>query len=132
MPTYEYACKDCGQHIEVVQSMSDAPLTACGACGGMLRKVFHPAGIMFKGSGFYATDSRKKGTPAAAKNLKDMSASDIKAEGAKAAGVASDGATGKDAGAGKDTSSGGGATSSGDSSPGNSPSRPSKRKEKSA
>ena len=58
MPTYEYACTDCGKHIEVVQSMSDAPLNVCGACGGRLRKVFSPIGIVFKGSGFYKTDSR--------------------------------------------------------------------------
>jgi putative FmdB family regulatory protein len=60
MPTYEYACTRCGQHVEVVQSMSDAPLTECGACGGPLRKVFAPIGIVFKGSGFYRTDSRGK------------------------------------------------------------------------
>lgn len=60
MPTYEYACTQCGQHVEVYQRLSDDPLTACGACGGALRKVFHPAGIVFKGSGFYATDSRSK------------------------------------------------------------------------
>src|SRR5437764_1100992 len=60
MPTYEYACTKCGQHIEVVQSMSDAPLAECGACGGRLRKVFSPIGIVFKGSGFYRTDSRTK------------------------------------------------------------------------
>jgi putative FmdB family regulatory protein len=58
MPTYEYACTDCGEHVEVVQSMSDAPLRVCGACGGRLRKVFSPIGIVFKGSGFYKTDSR--------------------------------------------------------------------------
>ena len=62
MPTYEYACTECGQHIEVVQSMSDAPLGECGACGGRLRKVFSPIGIVFKGSGFYKTDSRKSST----------------------------------------------------------------------
>jgi putative FmdB family regulatory protein len=62
MPTYEYACTDCGRHIEVVQSMSDAPLGECGACGGRLRKVFSPIGIVFKGSGFYKTDSRKRTT----------------------------------------------------------------------
>jgi putative FmdB family regulatory protein len=84
MPTYEYACRDCGQHIEVVQSMSDAPLTTCGACGGALRKVFHPAGIMFRGSGFYATDNRK-GASSAAKKLEGASAAEIKAEGKKAA-----------------------------------------------
>jgi putative FmdB family regulatory protein len=59
MPTYEYACVDCGQHLEVVQSFGDDPLAVCGACGGRLRKVFHPAGILFKGSGFYSTDNRK-------------------------------------------------------------------------
>lgn len=58
MPTYEYACLTCGHHIEVYQRFSDEPLTVCGVCGGPLRKVFHPAGILFKGSGFYATDSR--------------------------------------------------------------------------
>ncbi len=58
MPTYEYACIDCGTHVEVYQRFSDDPLTTCGACSGRLRKVFHPAGILFKGSGFYKTDSR--------------------------------------------------------------------------
>jgi putative FmdB family regulatory protein len=58
MPTYEYACIDCGTHVEVFQRISDEPLTICGACGGRLRKVFHPAGILFKGSGFYRTDNR--------------------------------------------------------------------------
>jgi putative FmdB family regulatory protein len=58
MPTYEYACQSCGTHVEVVQRFHDAPLTECGVCGGPLRKVFHPAGILFKGSGFYVTDSR--------------------------------------------------------------------------
>ena len=58
MPTYEYACTECGDHTEVVQSISDAPLTTCTVCGGLLRKVFSPVGIVFKGSGFYRTDSR--------------------------------------------------------------------------
>ncbi|MFB3737860.1 MAG: FmdB family zinc ribbon protein [Candidatus Velamenicoccus archaeovorus] len=60
MPTYEYACTQCGQHVEVFQRLSEEPLTTCGVCGGTLRKVFHPAGIVFKGSGFYATDNRSK------------------------------------------------------------------------
>jgi putative FmdB family regulatory protein len=63
MPTYEYACTECGDRIEVVQSISEAPLTTCTVCGGTLRKVFSPVGIVFKGSGFYRTDSR--GKPAA-------------------------------------------------------------------
>ncbi|MBV8162403.1 MAG: FmdB family transcriptional regulator [Acidimicrobiia bacterium] len=58
MPTYEYACKACGEHVEVVQSFKDEPLTECPACGGALRKVFAPVGIVLKGSGFYKTDSR--------------------------------------------------------------------------
>jgi putative FmdB family regulatory protein len=60
MPTYEYACTSCGNRFEIFQRIDDEPLTVCDACGGALRKVFHPAGIVFKGSGFYATDSRSK------------------------------------------------------------------------
>ena len=60
MPTYEYRCSDCGTLFEVIQRIDDDPLTVCENCGGKLRKVFHPAGIVFKGSGFYATDSRTK------------------------------------------------------------------------
>ena len=66
MPTYEYECTVCGQHIEVFQRFSEDPLTTCGVCGGKLRKVFHPVGIVFKGSGFYATDSRAKASSGAA------------------------------------------------------------------
>ena len=60
MPTYEYLCTDCGNRVEVVQRIGDEPPTVCEVCGGPLRKVFHPAGIVFKGSGFYATDSRSR------------------------------------------------------------------------
>ena len=60
MPVYEYVCRDCGEHVEVVQSFRDDPLTTCGVCGGNLRKVFSAAGIIFKGSGYYVTDTRKK------------------------------------------------------------------------
>jgi putative FmdB family regulatory protein len=58
MPTYEYACNDCGHNFEIVQSFSDDALTSCPECGGQLRKVFGSVGIVFKGSGFYKTDSR--------------------------------------------------------------------------
>ena len=60
MPTYEYRCKSCGEHLEVVQSFTDDALTDCPNCGaeGQLRKVFGNIGITFKGSGFYKTDSR--------------------------------------------------------------------------
>src|SRR3954451_25075515 len=58
MPTYEYRCKNCGEHIEIVQSFKDDPLKVCPNCEGELRKVFSPIGIAFKGSGFYRNDSR--------------------------------------------------------------------------
>jgi putative FmdB family regulatory protein len=59
VPTYEYACTSCGEQLEVVQKFTDDPLTVCPSCGSKLRKVFSPVGIVFKGSGFYRTDSRK-------------------------------------------------------------------------
>ncbi|MGI5325981.1 FmdB family zinc ribbon protein [Actinomadura nitritigenes] len=58
MPTYQYVCTECGEPLEVVQKFSDDALTECPACNGKLRKVFSAAGIIFKGSGFYRTDSR--------------------------------------------------------------------------
>jgi putative FmdB family regulatory protein len=58
MPTYEYACTSCGQHLEAVQSFTDEPLTTCAVCGGPMRKVFGAIGIVLKGSGFYKNDSR--------------------------------------------------------------------------
>src|SRR6476660_7579042 len=58
MPTYEYRCAKCGEHLEVFQSFSEAPLTKHAHCGGKLAKVFSPAGIVLKGSGFYKTDNR--------------------------------------------------------------------------
>jgi putative FmdB family regulatory protein len=60
MPTYEYTCRDCGHTFDIVQKMTDEPLTVCPECGGPLRKVFAVPAISFKGSGFYATDHGKK------------------------------------------------------------------------
>jgi putative FmdB family regulatory protein len=62
VPTYQYTCTECGEPVEALQKFTDAPLTECAACGGRLRKVFSPVGIVFKGSGFYRTDSRKAAT----------------------------------------------------------------------
>jgi putative FmdB family regulatory protein len=62
LPVYEYACVDCGRHMEVKQSFSDEPLKVCTYCGGKLRRVFHPVGVLFKGTGFYSTDHRKEHT----------------------------------------------------------------------
>ena len=58
MPTYQYACTACAERLEVFQRFTDEPLTECPSCGGALRKVFSPVGVVFKGSGFYKTDSR--------------------------------------------------------------------------
>jgi putative FmdB family regulatory protein len=58
VPTYQYACTECGEQLEAVQSFSDPALTECPACQGRLRKVFNSVGIVFKGSGFYRNDSR--------------------------------------------------------------------------
>ena len=58
MPTYQYQCTACEEALEVKQSFSDASLTECPTCGGRLRKIFGSAGVVFKGSGFYRTDSR--------------------------------------------------------------------------
>lgn len=60
MPTYQYACTECGHAFEQVQSFSDDALTTCPECTGRLRKVFNAVGVVFKGSGFYRTDSRAK------------------------------------------------------------------------
>jgi putative FmdB family regulatory protein len=94
MPTYEYACKACGEHLEVVQSFKDDALTTCPACGGPLRKVFGAIGIAFKGSGFYRTDSRS-GPPKEKEKEKKAAASSDGTSSAESSG------TGKPSGAEK-------------------------------
>lgn len=61
MPTYVYACRDCDDRTEVIQKMSDAPLTDCQKCGGTLRRVLFPPAVVYKGSGFYVTDYKNGG-----------------------------------------------------------------------
>ena len=58
MPTYQYLCNECGHEFEVVQSFSDEAISTCEKCQGAVRKVYNSVGIVFKGSGFYKTDSR--------------------------------------------------------------------------
>jgi putative FmdB family regulatory protein len=60
MPTYEYACTACGERTEAKQGFDDPPLQECPVCGGKLRKLYSPVGIVFKGTGFYATDGKRK------------------------------------------------------------------------
>ena len=70
MPTYQYRCTSCGEELEAVQKFTDPALTTCPACAGDLRKVFSAVGVVFKGSGFYATDSRKAASSAKAASEK--------------------------------------------------------------
>ena len=76
MPTYQYACTECGHAFEQVQSFSDDTLTVCPECQGRLRKVFNAVGVVFKGSGFYRNDSRDKKSSALASDSKSESKSD--------------------------------------------------------
>ena len=97
MPTYEYECTACGQHIEVFQRFTEDALTTCGVCGGPLRKVFHPAGIVFKGSGFYATDSRSSSAGGKESAKRKEGASDPSSSGGSSSGSGSDSDSGKSA-----------------------------------
>lgn len=78
MPTYQYACKDCDYHFEQVQAFTDPSLTVCPNCQGSLRKVYGSVGVVFKGSGFYRTDSRSgsSSVPAAHTNESSSASSD--------------------------------------------------------
>ena len=89
MPTYQYSCTECGERIEAVQKFTDEPLQVCSVCGGKLRKVFSPVGIVFKGSGFYRNDSRS-GTKDKALNGSGSS-SDAKKDSGSADSGSSDG-----------------------------------------
>jgi putative FmdB family regulatory protein len=91
VPTYQYACTDCADRREVVQKFTDDPLTVCPACGGRLRKIFSPVGIVFKGSGFYRNDSRssQKPEPAAA----SANGTDSKSDSKKADSAAGNGSS---------------------------------------
>jgi putative FmdB family regulatory protein len=111
MPTYEYGCTSCGQRIEVFQRIAEDPLTTCGVCGGKLRKVFHPAGIVFKGSGFYATDSRSSSKPPE----KKADATTGSGSGDGSSGGSSGGSSSPDTGSGSSSSEGGKTTTSGSS-----------------
>ena len=100
MPTYEYACKSCGEHLEVVQSFSDDALTTCPSCEGELRKVYSAAGIIFKGSGWHIKDySSKNGSSTTAPAPAGSSDSGSSESGS------SDGGTSKDTAAKKTDSS---------------------------
>ena len=75
MPTYQYSCNECGHFFEQFQSFSEDSLTECPECSGRLRKVFNAVGVVFKGSGFYRTDSRSASTAADAASTSTSSTS---------------------------------------------------------
>lgn len=82
MPIYEYACTACGERTEARQSFADPPLTECQQCGGSLRKLYSPVGIVFKGSGFYSTDTKKKSSSSSTSSDPKPSKTDTKTDGA--------------------------------------------------
>ena len=95
MPTYQYACNACGHELEAVQSFTDAALSECPECGSPLRKVYSAVGVVFKGSGFYKTDSRNSGKAGGKDSAGKESSSGEggKAEGNKAGGGESGGSS---------------------------------------
>ena len=108
MPTYVYACTECGHRFEAVQSFADDSLTECPECEGRLRKVFNSVGVVFKGSGFYKTDSRSSGsaTSPAGGESTTAASGESSGSGASTSGTSTPAANG---------SSGSSATSSGSS-----------------
>ena len=113
MPTYQYSCTECGERIEAVQKFTDEPLQVCSACGGKLRKVFSPVGIVFKGSGFYRNDSRSGSKDKALNG--SGSSSDAKKDGGSADSGSSDSKKSEkkaDAGSSSSSSSSNGSSSS--------------------
>jgi putative FmdB family regulatory protein len=98
MPIYEYRCER-GHNFEVVQRMTEDPLTSCSVCGAPVQRVFHPVAVHFKGSGFYTTDYGKKKAPAADSGSKSSdakpsetksSSSEAKSSESKSSGSSSD------------------------------------------
>ncbi len=110
MPTYEYLCQSCGARFEVWQKMTDDPLTTCNTCGGPIRRVVFPAGIVFKGGGFYSTDHRANGAAAATSSSEattgESSSGEKKSETPAPAAVESKGAGSGPGGSTSNTTSG--------------------------
>ena len=112
MPTYQYRCTECGNDLEAVQKFSDPALTECPTCHGSLRKVFNAVGVVFKGSGFYRTDSRpKEGASADSSSASESKGKESKGKesnGKDAAGGAAEKKS-SDSGSGNGSKSGDGA-----------------------
>lgn len=110
MPTYQYACTDCGHAFEQVQSFSDDALTVCPSCEGKLRKVYNAVGVVFKGSGFYRNDSRST-----------TSSSDAPASGSSGGSSDSGSGSSSESGSGSDSGSGSKGSSDAGSKPATTP-----------
>jgi putative FmdB family regulatory protein len=111
VPTYQYKCTACGHRLDAVQSFSDAPLSVCPECQGELRKLFSSVGVVFKGSGFYRTDSRSGSTssePAKSTSSSDSSSS----SSTKSDSSGSSGSSGSSSSSGSTSSSSGSSSSS--------------------
>lgn len=109
VPTYQYACTACGHQLEAVQSFSDEPLTECPACEGRLRKMFNSVGIVFKGSGFYRTDSRSSGSESTSSSTTSKSSgSDSSSSGTSTPSTPSSSSSSGSTGGSSSGSSGGG------------------------
>jgi putative FmdB family regulatory protein len=123
VPTYQYACTECGEQLEAVQSFSDPALTECPNCSGKLRKVFNSVGIVFKGSGFYRNDSRA-GNVSAEKSA--APATESKSDSSSSTPAAAPAAAGSSSSSSGSSSSGSGSSGSGSSGSGSSGSSPAK------
>jgi putative FmdB family regulatory protein len=115
VPTYQYACKEpaCGHRFEAVQSFSDDPIAICPVCEGQVRKVFSAVGVVFKGSGFYRTDSREN---AKSSNGSSANGSSSNGSGEKKSEAASSSSSGESSGSGSSGSAAKVSASSGSSS----------------
>jgi putative FmdB family regulatory protein len=115
VPTYQYACKEpaCGHRFEAVQSFSDDPIAICPVCEGQVRKVFSAVGVVFKGSGFYRTDSREN---AKSSNGSSPNGSSSNGSGEKKGEAASSSSSGESSGSGSSRSASKASASSGTSS----------------
>ncbi|BBZ22023.1 FmdB family zinc ribbon protein [Mycolicibacter hiberniae] len=105
MPTYSYACTECSNRFDVVQAFTDDALTNCEDCNGRLRKIFGKVGVVFKGSGFYRTDSREAGKSSTNGNGNSASAASTSSDSGGSSGSGSSASADKSSGSSSATSS---------------------------
>lgn len=112
MPTYSYACTECDHRFDAVQAFTDDALTTCPQCSGRLRKLFNSVGVVFKGSGFYRTDSREAGKTGGSSSGSSASTSADKSSSEKSSGTSGDSSSSSSSSARASASSSAAATSS--------------------